>query len=396
MEYDLVFQGGGAKGTVFVGALQEFTARGHTHGRLLGTSAGAITATLLAAGYGFEEMQTALLEKKGGKSVFSYFLGQPAPLPPDELENGAWSKLFQEIDLSLIPNAFGIEKQFDRFVLKIMDADPVGQHLLSFVERGGWYSADAFLAWLADKLDAAPPNGKPRGFGQLTLEEFYQATKKDLSVVAANTTRNIKLVLNHHTAPKVPVVWATRMSMSVPLLWQEVIWQTEWGTYRGMDISGDRVVDGGLLSNFPLELFISDEKTVVDVMGPKLNDNVLGLLIDDDIPVPNAPPLPQKKDFPITDFATVQRLLGLVNTMLQTNDKAVIADFEYLVARLPCGGYGVTEFDMTDARRDALIDSGRNAMKMYFARLAATSFDIGEAGPSPMDIANQMALKMLK
>ena len=39
MEYDLVFEGGGAKGMVFVGAMQEFEVRSHTHGRLLGTSA---------------------------------------------------------------------------------------------------------------------------------------------------------------------------------------------------------------------------------------------------------------------------------------------------------------------------------------------------------------------
>jgi predicted acylesterase/phospholipase RssA len=48
MEFDLVFEGGGAKGIVFVGAVQEFEALGHTADRLLGTSAGAITATLLA------------------------------------------------------------------------------------------------------------------------------------------------------------------------------------------------------------------------------------------------------------------------------------------------------------------------------------------------------------
>jgi NTE family protein len=49
MKYDMVFEGGGAKGMVFVGAMQEFESRGHSHDRLLGTSAGAITAALLAA-----------------------------------------------------------------------------------------------------------------------------------------------------------------------------------------------------------------------------------------------------------------------------------------------------------------------------------------------------------
>ena len=57
MKYDLVFEGGGAKGMVFVGACEEFFRRGHSFDRLLGTSAGAITATLLAVGYTPEEIE---------------------------------------------------------------------------------------------------------------------------------------------------------------------------------------------------------------------------------------------------------------------------------------------------------------------------------------------------
>lgn len=51
MKYDLVFKGGTTKGMVFVGAYDELVKRGHTAGRLPGTSAGAITAALFAAGY---------------------------------------------------------------------------------------------------------------------------------------------------------------------------------------------------------------------------------------------------------------------------------------------------------------------------------------------------------
>ena len=87
MKYDLVFEGGGAKGMVFVGALQEFVAQGHEHGRLLGTSAGAITATLLAAGYTPEEMLEAMAEKdESGKSVFAGFMGTPPPYSEAEIE----------------------------------------------------------------------------------------------------------------------------------------------------------------------------------------------------------------------------------------------------------------------------------------------------------------------
>ena len=40
MEFDLIFEGGGAKGIVFVGAVREFEARWRQADRLAGTSPG--------------------------------------------------------------------------------------------------------------------------------------------------------------------------------------------------------------------------------------------------------------------------------------------------------------------------------------------------------------------
>jgi predicted acylesterase/phospholipase RssA len=77
MQYDMVFEGGGAKGMVFVGAMQELETRGHTPARLLGTSAGSIMATFLAAGYDAREMAVALNETQDGQPVFLGFLETP-------------------------------------------------------------------------------------------------------------------------------------------------------------------------------------------------------------------------------------------------------------------------------------------------------------------------------
>ena len=60
-------------------------------------------------------------------------------------------------------------------------------------------------------------------------------------MVATDTTGKEMLVLNRHTAPDCPTVWAVRMSMSIPLVWPEVVWQDEWGIYRGQSISGHRM-----------------------------------------------------------------------------------------------------------------------------------------------------------
>ena len=52
-----VFEGGGVKGTGLVGAVQVTEDRGYTFDRVAGTSAGAIIAALIAAGYTAAEMK---------------------------------------------------------------------------------------------------------------------------------------------------------------------------------------------------------------------------------------------------------------------------------------------------------------------------------------------------
>src|SRR5215510_138181 len=139
---DLVFEGGGAKGMVFVGALQElFNGNSHTPGRLLGTSAGAITAVLLAAGYTPEEMLTALGEKDSqGKPVFKSFLGDPATFDRETVHRSAFRRLLAELNLPFVPDF--VEDKVDDWITRQLAESAVGRHFFSFVERGGWYSAD--------------------------------------------------------------------------------------------------------------------------------------------------------------------------------------------------------------------------------------------------------------
>jgi predicted acylesterase/phospholipase RssA len=179
-------------------------------------------------------------------------------------------------------------------------------------------------------------------------------------------------VLNHHTAPRCPVVWAVRMSMSIPLVWNEVVWEAAWGPYLDRDVSGHAIVDGGLLSNFPIELLISDAPEVVRLMGPKRDTEVLGMLIDELAPVPGAPAPGGHGPLDPAQLKMVQRLRRLVDTAMSAHDKMVMDEHEQLVARLPAAGYGVMDFDMSDARRGALVDAGRAALAAHLdARPAA-------------------------
>ncbi|MEJ5223948.1 MAG: patatin-like phospholipase family protein [Anaerolineales bacterium] len=402
MEFDLVFEGGGAKGMVFVGAMDVFYQRGHTHNRLMGTSAGAITAALTAAGYTTNEMLTALAEKgDDGKPVFASFMSPPGPLPDEVIAQGAFAQLLKNFDIPYVPDF--LEQIMAQVVLQFFASKLPARHLLSLVELGGWFSADNFVTWLRHKLDTGTFNGQPRNFSAMTLSQFYAATGKDLTLIAADTTGEMMLVLNHRTAPDCPLVWAVRMSMSIPLLWQEVVWKPEWGFYRGANISGHTIVDGGLLSNFPIELFISSAPQVTALMGPKPHDNVLGLLIDEDLPVPGAENTTTQSPggIKLSKLRTVRRLNALINTTLSARDKSVIAAFEHLVVRLPAKDYGTVEFDMSDERRELLVNAGRQVMKTYLNQRDGRTLLPGSAAPqtppppTPNEIADTIAQRML-
>ena len=118
--YDIVFEGGGAKGSAFVGALRALAEKGHKHRRLIGTSAGAITATLLAAGYEPDEMLVAVNEKlPDGRPRFASFMDTPeaAQFPANMIENSVTMEVFKAIPL---PNWFHLDEK----LIKIFMAGP--------------------------------------------------------------------------------------------------------------------------------------------------------------------------------------------------------------------------------------------------------------------------------
>lgn len=365
MHFNLVFEGGGAKGLVFVGAMQEFERRGHTYGRLLGTSAGAITAALLAANFSADEMLDQVNEKlPDGSPRFSTFMDVVDSIADKDWENSVLFKLFQQIDWPFVPEA--VERKVDDRVFQQFMKLKVYRLIFTFLELGGLYAGNVFLEWLREKLDM-----DGRNLGQATLAEFHEHTGKDLSVVASDTTDGGILVLNHRTAPNCPVAWAVRMSMSIPFIWREVRWQASWGLYNGRDITNHAIVDGGLNSNFPIRLLIARSPDVIEVMGPHDGAFALGMLIDETQPVPNAPALPGQETAPqspmaIPNLPIVRRVSNLVNTMTNAHDKTVMAAYKDGVCRLPAKGFGTTEFDMSEARVAALVNAGRQSMREFF------------------------------
>lgn len=162
---NLVFEGGGVKGIAYVGALQVLADRGILGQvtAVAGTSAGAITACLVAAGY-----------------------------TPDEL-----GTIMRALDLTTFE-------------------DGKFEGPIRVVEKYGWYRGDAFLSWLRTQI-----SGK-LGSPDATFADLQRQTAIDLRVVATDLSTGLPTIHSVATSPDQQLAEAVRMSMSIPLFFAAV------------------------------------------------------------------------------------------------------------------------------------------------------------------------------
>jgi NTE family protein len=198
---------------------------------------------------------------------------------------------------------------------------------------------------------------------EITWKEFSVQTNSDVSVVTSDVTDQEMVVLNSRTAPDCPVAESVRMSMSIPFVWREMIWDKDWGLYRSRSKADHMFVDGGVLSNFPLALVVERDPEVIEIMGTTDPDaaGTIGLLLDESMPVAGA----GGSDTRRPRLRTADRVTRLIDAMMGTSDMTVMRDYPKLICHIPVKGYGTTEFRMSQERMALLIDSGRTAMTEY-------------------------------
>jgi len=219
---DVVFEGGGVKGIGLVGALQVAEEKGYEWVNIAGTSAGAIVGALLAVGYTSHELKA----------------------------------IMAGIDYS----KFKDKGLVDRIPL-------LGPALSVGFEKGifeGKYAED----WLRGLLRA---KGKET-FGQLVMPEYKDNPqfRYKLRVVASDLSMGSMLVLPQdieqygEKPDELDIARAVRMSMSIPYFFEPV-------KLKHKDSGQDSyIVDGGILSNYPVWLFDEGEEPSWPTFGFKL------------------------------------------------------------------------------------------------------------------------------
>ena len=360
---DIVFSGGGAKSIAQVGALKELEEQGISYRRVVGTSSGSIMALMVASGYSADDMVAAMTERTpDGKIILAKFMDVPQSFSDETVRESLLFAFFEHFLDTFLP--IETVDQLDESVMHQILEHQALREAFSFIEFGGVYAGEEFLSWLKEKLDA-----DGRNYSQLTLSEFHEETGNDLTAIITDVTDHKMLIINHRTAPDLPVAWLIRMSMSIPFVYNHVTWQPEWGTYLGEDISGHDIVDGGLGSNFGIEMVLSNEPEFIEAMGIEPDrDRVVGLFLNDAIPVEAAQgtePMVEQQDDPLHKrWSTVkERNQALLTTFLKNHDHFIVRTHPDVVCHLPVGGFDTLEFDMSDERIEILMNSGREAMR---------------------------------
>ena len=156
-----------------MGALTALAAAGHTTRRLMGTSAGAITASLLAVGYTPQEMLAAVNERLNGKPRFASFMDHPRGDDFTQAQKDASDTMTRSRRCTFRSSrACGPEGASGYSALSHAILD---RRMRRGVRRVG------IVAWLIEKLAAKGIAGTRHIGGRL------RRTKVDLSVVTSDT-----------------------------------------------------------------------------------------------------------------------------------------------------------------------------------------------------------------
>lgn len=257
---NLVFEGGGVKGVAYGGAAEVLEQAQITPQieRVAGTSAGAITATMLSLNYTADEFVNIMMT-----------------LPFEKFEDGS--------DLG----------------------GPI-----RLVEHYGWFKGNYFLNLMESYVEQKTTDGRATF---RDLREKYAARHfKDLHVFGTNLSQQAVQEFSYETTPDVAVADAVRISMSIPFFFEA----------RHYEQAGQNNVycDGGVLNNYPISTF-DEQSTDVDpdsghtILRRTPNPATLGFHLDNlDQPPPR--PINNVRRFAGSVF---DALLNIQNILLKTN-----------------------------------------------------------------------------
>ena len=307
MRMDLVCEGGGVKGIALVGAVDALEEAGYRANRVAGTSAGAVVGALVAAGVPAARRREIM-----------------AGLDYRRFRDAGW-----------------------------LDRVPLVGRLLSLLLEQGVYEGRHLQRWLSDRLEEVGV----RTFGDLLCDDDGASDagqrRSRLVVLASDVTAGrLRQLPDDYAEMGLPepfsvrVADAVRASMSIPYFYEPV----------RLRLPGRRptvLVDGGMLSNFPVAVFDRTDGRPPrwPTFGLKLSSRAAATA-----PRPcGSGPLALAR--------------AMVATMTSFYDRVHLSDPDVLRRTIFIDTFDVrsTDFDLDAATRERLYVSGRTAAQEFLA-----------------------------
>lgn len=287
MKANLVCKGGGMKGIALIGAISCLEDSGYKWDKFAGTSAGALVASLLAVGYTSSEIEKILYDveypKFKDKNIFQFF--------------------------------------------------PFAGEILSVSFYKGLYSGNYLENFLQEKFKEK---------GKTKFKDISINGESRLKMIASDVTRKKLLILPddliyYDLDPmEFEIAKAVRMSVSIPLYFYPVELK-----YENKPCF---IVDGGLLSNFPIWIFDTNSKTPT-----------IGLNLSDD----ENQNIHESK-------STVSFLLDVIKTSLYTNEDVYFKEKDSLrIINIPTLDVSATDFNMSKKTMEELYNSGYKSAQTF-------------------------------
>jgi len=318
---NLVFEGGGIRGLAYPGALQVLEEKGVLKNieRVAGTSAGAIVAVMVGMGYNSHEIDSVFRSLKiqqfnDGKNIF--------------------------VKIRRLKNEYGI------------------------------FKGDKFEKWVG-KLIQNKTGDPNTTFFQLHQLHLTNNSFKDVYCTGTNLSKQKLQIFSWQHSPLMQLKTAIHISGSIPIYYKPVAIDSAWNkvTIKNNKSNFDLYVDGGMINNYPINIFDSclNGKSPFDCENIKYNSQTLGLKLERPEQIQQfnngitaiAPhPVSSFKDYKLALINLLQETLARKNVELQNEKgKTIYISYSNVIEKIR---------KVSAEEKKELFNNGVKAAEIFF------------------------------
>lgn len=255
---NLVFSGAGILGIAYLGLLDYLYEHNLIEGftRVAGTSAGAITASLVSLNLPFPKLKSML-----NSLDYTKIPGKDSSVVPR----------FSSPDIDT-----EINRLFDNF-----------DCVYRLIKKFGWYSSNYLYEWIKQQIATqfdASLKLPPYTFADFMDTSLHKDNRpfKELYIIGTDISHGTSIVFSYETTPLMEVAEAVRISMSIPLFFEAI---QSTCTAAVPKTKPNIYSDGGLLYTYPITLFDNEDPPnytlgsfIWSISNPKSINNLLDFI----------------------------------------------------------------------------------------------------------------------